>query len=212
MIRSVVTLALLVFLNASVSTTASAQGGPRRQEPECVEPVWPMPEGAADIQLPQTSIGRRGERFPVSVTVKNLKLLQDKYFAGLGPLLLIVENKTPEAARFEGGGGNFLEHKVDPSRIGSDGSYTFTFQLVGGRGGVPRLLLGWKWRILTEGACSTAINGVYAGCWIGGQLNKNCVCQTLADMPAPGSWACKAHPLTFRAVWSLWGCPGASPY
>ena len=141
MIRLVVTLALLVFLNASVSTTASAQGS-RRQEPECVEPVWPMPEGAADIQLPQTSIGRRGERFPVSVTVRNLKLLQDRHFAGLGPLLLIVENKTPEAAHFEGGGGNFLEHRVDPSRIGSDGSYTFTFQLVGGKGGVPQSVPG----------------------------------------------------------------------
>jgi len=179
---------------------------------ECVDPVWDMPRGAATIRLSQNEITPGQKEVTGVVTVNDLgRWFKTENLSRLGPLKLILQIETPKVVRFPGG-NTFMEHIVDPSLIANDGTYNFNFQLNGRQPGVISLALRWKWTILTEGACSVAINGVYAGCTIGGALNAACVCATLGAMPAPGSWACSVHPLTFRAAWALWGCAGPSPY
>lgn len=203
---------LLPLPNAGESVLSVSLAAQTSQGPQCVEPTWPVPTEGATIVLSKTRVDRPGEQIAGLVIVRDLRLLQDRHIPHLGSLLLILEIiQTREVVRFAETGNFFLEHTVDPRRIAA-GTYTFPIQLVGFGEGDFQLALGWKWRIFTEGACSVAINGVYAGCRIGGALNAECVCRTLADLPAPGSWACKVHPLTFRAAWALWGCPGPSPY
>jgi hypothetical protein len=192
-----------------------AEAARRPGEPECVEPVWTtFPDGALTVQLSATSV-KKGDEVTGQVTAHDLKLLTDPNVPNsqLGPLLLfvIIDQASSRNLRFANN-ALFLEHTVNLAQIQQDGSYSFHFTLKAVKAGPVALVFGWKWRILTEGACSVAIDGVYAGCKIGGQLNAACVCATLAALPAPGSWACKIHPLTFRAVWKLWGCAGPSPY
>lgn len=180
-------------------------------EPECVEPMWEMPKDVATIKLSHPEIAPKHRQVSGEVIIHDLRWFKEKDLSRLGPLILILQIKTSKVVHFPDR-RTFLEHKIDPGQIVENGSYRFSFNLIGRGPGKISLSLFWKWRILTEGACAVAIDGVYAGCWIGGQLNKDCVCSVLANMPAPGSWACKIHPLTFRADWKLWGCPGPSPY
>jgi len=186
---------------------------PKGEGPECLDPSWSLPDGAATIQLPKMRVDRPGERIQGTVMVRDLRLPEHFQQMPLpfGTLLLILESDPPDVVAFDGQ-KPFLEHMVDPLSVRADGTYAFSFLLTGLRLGGFRLSLRWKWRLFTEGACAVAIDGVYLGCQIGGQLNAECVCATLRNMPAPGSWACRIHPIAFRAAWSLWGCPGPSPY
>lgn len=198
---------------------------------QTAEPIWPMSEDAVIVELSEWMVAQPGDQITAWVTVYDLGLFvsedwasteveltpfEDWPYADLGPLIITVMIETPEVAEFYDGGFS-LEHTIDPTLIMPDGTYTFSFELVGVSPGEIGMALFWKWRILTEGACSVALLGIYAGCasLYGTPQYDKCICDVMADMPAPGSWACKKHPLTFRAAWKLWGCSawhGASPY
>lgn len=178
-------------------------------EPKAVEPMWDAPAEDLSFTLTPPAVEKPGAIVSGVVVVHNLSKLKE--ISNLGPFFLILKSETPLTALFPNR-EVFLEHTVNPALIQADGSYSFSFSMIGYNPGNIALKFFWKFRILTEGACAIAIDGVYAGCAIAGQLNSNCVCATLGNLPAPGSWACKIHPLTFRATWFLWKCPGPSPY
>ncbi len=186
---------------------------PSREQPECVDPIWPMPEGVAVIELSRTTVEHAGEPIDGLVTIHDLSLLQNENVGNLGPFYLILQNKTPGVVSFTDG-KTYHEHIVETSNIQPDGTYSFPFDLIGLKEGEFDLALGWKFSILTEGCCAVALQSIYIGCGVysGSQGATQCVCDCLKDMPAPGSWCCKLHPKTFRIAWSLWGCSGKCPY
>lgn len=172
------------------------------------EPTWPFPEGAVNINLSQTEVTNKGELIKMNISVHNLKLLQDESIPkDFAPLIIVLEIETPNTIRFSDG-KSILEHAVDVAEIGTDGSYTFSHELIGYRPGNIGIVAFWKWPILTEGCCSTALLAILAGCG----NSPACICATMAAMPAPGSWCCSIHPKVFRLWWSIYACTGASPY
>ena len=189
-------------------------------EPECVDPVWPVPDGAATVELQDPTLLAAGEPVSGTVFVDDLSWLQGDIVSQAGDFLLYIQPTVPGAVVFADGKG-YHEHVVDVYDIQEDGSYTYDFDILYGYGGEEEiaLVLGWKIRILTEGACSIAINAAVLGAIIhqsDPSLFVRTVCECLKNLPAPGSWACKIHPRTFRAAWSLWGCQnlgyGPSPF
>lgn len=178
-------------------------------EPEAMDPMWDAPMEDISLALNPSIVEKSNTVINGIVTISDLSWL--KGIPDIGPFLLILKSETPSVALFPNR-EVFLEHTVNPALIQADGSYSFPFTMVGYKPGKVAIKFFWKFRIFTEGACSVAIDGVYAGCALAGQLNSNCVCATLANLPAPGSWACRIHNITFRTVWSLWKCPGTSPF
>jgi hypothetical protein len=175
--------------------------------------VWPIPEGGAEIRLETDRISEAGQRIEGQAKV-NLGMLLDEAFDGIEPFFVVLVIDTPKVATFIDGKA-VLEHTVRRDLIAEDGTYVFDFPILGLAPGVVQIRAMWKWKILSEGTCALAINGVYIGCKLGGQLNSTCVCNSLNGLVPPGSWGCRLHPLTFRAVWKLWSCAatlGPSPY
>ena len=182
-------------------------------EPEVkvVDPTWPMPEGAAAIELSNTEVSKEGELIEGNVTLKGLTLLKDTIFSGefndVIPLVITARIAKEEVAKFRDGLSSY-EHRVDINKIGADGVYSFPIELIGYKTGNVSVMLSWKWPVATEGCCSIALLAVLAGC----NNNAACICATLAAMAAPGSWCCSIHPKVFRYYWGFYGCTGPSPY
>ncbi len=182
-------------------------------EPEVkvVDPTWPMPEGAAVIELSKTEVSREGELIEGNITLKGLTLLKDSIFSGdfndAIPLIITAKITNNEVAKFRDGLSNY-EHHVSINNIGADGIYSFPIELIGYKLGTISIALSWKWTVATEGCCSIALLAVLAGC----KNNTACICATLAAMAAPGSWCCSIHPKMFRYYWGFYGCTGPSPY
>ena len=206
--RKILWLSILLAAACNQSTQHTNEERETDEQPAVEGEVWPVPEGGAIVNLAKNEISEKGELVKMEVKLLNLKLLVDEHLpADFAPLTIVVQIQTPENVRFNDGEA-ILEHEVDIHKIEADGSYTFTNELIGYRPGVIGIFVSWKWKILSEGCCSTALLAILAGCG----NNAACICSTLAGMAAPGSWCCKLHPLTFRYYWSFYGCTGPSPY
>jgi hypothetical protein len=196
-------------LTTPLTFTRTGEVGPQSS---CGSEVWPIPEGGSEISLEMDEVLAAGDRIEGKAVV-NLGMLQDELYEGIGPFVVVLVMESPVATFTDG--RSVLEHTVRTDLIAADGTYVFDFALLGVTPGLIQIRASWRWKILSEGSCALAINGVYAGCALGGQLNSACVCKTLNALVPPGSWGCKLHPLTFRAVWKLWNCAatfGPSPY
>jgi hypothetical protein len=183
----------------------------QQSEVKTVDPTWPMPEGAAVIELSKTEVSKEGDLIEGKVTLNRLTLLLDtmlpKGFNEAVPLVITVKVSDGEVAKFRDGLTSF-EHTVNINNVGADGTYSFPVELIGYKPGNVSVLLSWKWPVATEGCCSIALLAILAGC----NNNAACICTTMAAMPAPGSWCCSIHPLVFRYYWSFYKCAGPSPY
>lgn len=182
-----------------------AEPSPHYNEPESVDPMWDAPMEDIDLTLTPSAVEKPDTAISGTVIIRDLGWLNE--IPSLGPFFLILKSETPLIALFPDR-KVFLEHIVSSALIQPDGSYSFSFTMTGYKPGDISLKLFWKWRILTEGACSVAIDAAYLGC----DFDSSCVCQVLADMPAPGSWACSIHPTVFRHNWASLNCPGVCPY
>ena len=176
------------------------------------DPAWPMPEGAATVELSKTTVSKEGELIKGKVTLKGLTLLLDTSLTSTGfneaiPLLITVKAADGEVVKFRDGLNSF-EHSVNINSIGANGMYSFPVELIGYKPGNVSLILTWRWRVATEGCCSIALLAILAGC----NNNAACICSTMAAMAAPGSWCCSIHPLMFRYYWGFYKCTGLSPY
>jgi len=200
--------ALIAACNPSSTEDASARPEP---EVQVVEPTWPMPEGAAAIELNKTEVSEEGELIEGRVTLNGLTLLLDttlaEGFSEAIPLVITMKVADGEVAKFRDGLTSF-EHTVNINNIGENGVYSFPVELIGYRSGNVSLLLSWKWPVATEGCCSIALLAILAGC----NNNAACICSTMAAMAAPGSWCCSIHPKVFRYYWGFYTCAGPSPY
>ncbi|MEW6382022.1 MAG: cohesin domain-containing protein [bacterium] len=159
----------------------------------------PIPDENISLTLSQPVIKAPGESVAGKVVIHAGQWNKDE-LPGLESFSFVLRIEDPSVALFPDQATSF-EHIFDSSLIADDGSYQFAFKLVGSHPGQISVLPSLKWTILGEGACALAINGIYAGCALGEQLNSNCVCTAMADMPAPGSLACSLFPETFRAAW-----------
>lgn len=175
------------------------------------EPAWPMPEGAAAIQLSKTDVSKEGELIEGSITLNGLTLLLDtmldKGFKEAIPLVIIVKAGDGDVVRFRDGLAS-LEHTVNIGSISKDGKYSFPVELIGYKSGRASLRLSWKWPVATEGCCSIALLTILAGC----NNNAACICSTMSAMAAPCSWCCSIHPWMFRYYRRFYKCTGPSTY
>ena len=197
----------------------------KEQRKEIAEPM-PIPEGVATIVLSPPMVEQPGDEIAAVVTIAPLGLPTPEYspsteieltpsedlsYADMGPLTIIAVIETSEVAEFPDG-GLLLEHTIDPALIAADGTYTFSFEIVGVSAGEIGMTL---FCIIGEGACAWGIIGCFIGCRddeLTAAQYATCVCDCLDDLSWPASAACEAFPLTFRAVWAKLGCAGASPY
>ncbi len=173
----------------------------------CYEPTWQVPDDAYKVQLEVPETAEPGAIIEGVIVVDGASMANLSHLQSI-PLILVAQIQDPNTASFENG----LDHVYTQVNIGEATKFKFPIKVVMRAKGAVKIFLGWKWRIATEGCCSVAINSVYLGCKLGGQLNSACVCAALNGLAWPGSWCCKRHPLTFRQVWKDWGCTGVSPY
>jgi hypothetical protein len=170
--------------------------------------LWSIPEGAISFNLSQKEITHKGDQVKMDVVIPNLRLLKDVNLPkDLPSLIMVARINTPNTVRFNTN-KTILEHVVDKNKIDENGNYTFSEELIGYQPGKIGIDFAWKWPILTEGGCSTALLAVAAGC----KNDPDCICNVMANMPAPGSWCCKKHSKVFNLWWKKYVCKGVSPY